>query len=121
MTGFSTRSYGVRGVLSSEIYEDACVDEPSCEVVGHGILLTADVSNPEIAGDIVDADDVEAVQAQPHVAQVAPETVAMAVLVVQQAVHHANINTTIGRRTKDIALQTRMWRTEGQSVGKSHL
>ena len=92
------------------------------EVVGDGVLLVGDVGNPEVGGDIVEAEDVEAVDAEPHVAEAAQEGLAVVfVFVVQQAVAHADVRTAVGGGAEDHLLQTGVGRTEGEASGKGHL
>ena len=58
---------------SSKFDEEAGVELAAGEVVGDGVLLVGDVGDPEVGGDIVQAKDVEAVDAKPDVAQVLAE------------------------------------------------
>ena len=94
-------------IRPSELNEEAGVELAAGEVVGDGVLLVGDVGHPEVGGDVVQPEDVEAVAAEPYVAQVLAEaTGAVAVLIVEEAVAHADVGTTVSGGTEDHALQT---------------
>ena len=82
--------------------------------------MVRDVGYPIVTADVVEAEDVEAVEAEPDVAQI-PETTEMLVFVVNQTIVHTDIKTTVGRSTEGIALESCMWWSERQSVGKGGL
>ena len=67
-------SYWCSPFFNSELDEETGVEEAAGEVVGDGVLLAGDVGDPKVGGDIADAEDVEAVEAEPYVAEVLPET-----------------------------------------------
>ena len=46
-----------------QLHEDAGVYHAACQVVGDGVLMVRDVRYPVVAADVVEAEDVEAVQA----------------------------------------------------------
>ena len=48
--------------MVSELYEQSPVDLPAREIVGDGILMVGNVSNPIVGVDIADAEDVETVK-----------------------------------------------------------
>jgi len=69
----------------------------ACEVVGHGILVVGDVGNPIVGIDVVDAEGVEGIDADPDVLEgVGKGGAKMAVFVVQQTVGEADIDTLVG-------------------------
>ena len=82
--------------------------------------MVADVGNPIVAADVVEAEDVEAVESEPDVAEHLAAAQVL-VLVVDEPVVHADVETPIGWCTEGVALQTCMWRAEGKSVGNGGL
>ena len=46
-----------------QLHEDAGVYHAACQVVGDGVLMVRDVRYPVVTADVVEAEDVEAVQA----------------------------------------------------------
>ena len=82
----------------SELHQHPYVDEAAGEVVGHGIVVVVDVLYPVIRVDIVDAKDVEGVDAQPYVPEPAAHACAVvALLVVKEAVGHTYVHAAVGR------------------------
>ena len=102
----------------SELEEEAGVDLSAREVVGHGILVVGDVGHPIVGVDVADAQEVEAVEAEPDVAE---DALALAAFVVEHAVAHADVGTLVGRRAEGVGLQFAVGRREGQSVGVGEL
>ena len=101
-----------------EFHQYACVDSSAGEVVGHGVVVVVDVLYPIVGVDIVDAEDVERVNAQPDVLEVpACSGAVMPVLVVEQAVGHSNVHATVGRSLEDMLLASAVWRAEWKAVG----
>ena len=95
---------------------------PARQVVGYGVLLVGHVRHPVVGADVGDVEQVEAVHAQPHVAQVADELpLVAAVLVVQQAVAHADVHALVGRGAEGHPFQSRVGRAERQAVGHAGL
>ena len=93
-----------------KLYQHFCVDLASCQVVGHGILLVGDVSNPIIAVDIVDAKDVQTVNTNPH-ARMLQRWFAIGFSDGQIA--HTDVGTFVGRCTELLVLQSAVGRSEG--------
>ena len=93
----------------SEFHAQLGVDESACQVVGYGVLLVADVSHPVVGVDVVDAEEVEAIDAQPYTFQ--SEGCAFFVLVCQIA--QSDVGSTIGRSTELLVFQSSVGRSEG--------
>ena len=53
-----------------ELHQYACVDEAAGEVIGYGVVIVVDVLYPIVGVDIVDAQQVECVNAQPDILEV---------------------------------------------------
>ena len=58
---------------SLQLNQDAGVDLPSRQVIGHGVLLVGHVRHPVVRADVGDVEEVEAIHAEPDVAEVADE------------------------------------------------
>lgn len=84
-----------------EVESDSSVDLSSCQVVGHGVLRVGDVGDPIVGIDIVDPEQIEAVDAQPDVLKhFAEATRDMSILVLKQSIAHANVYSLVGRSTQ---------------------
>ena len=57
-----------RSSNSLKLHHHAAVDHAAREIVGHGILVAADIGDPVVAVHVADAEKIEAVHAEPHVA-----------------------------------------------------
>ena len=109
-----------RQISPLHLYLDAGVYHAACQVVGDGVLVVRDVGYPVVAADVVEAEDVEAIDTEPDVAQ---ELAAakMTVLVVDETIVHADVETAVGWGAEDVSLQSCMGRAEGQSASKACL
>ena len=98
----------------SKLYQQSCVHARAREIIRYGIAVVLGVGNPVVGVHIVDAEDVEGVEAEPYIAEGAlPPLGDVALFVVHEAVAHANIHTTVGWSTEDMSLTTRVGRPEG--------
>ena len=75
-----------------ELHTQLSIDQSSCQVVGHGVLLVAHVGHPVVGVYVVNAKEVEAVNANPDALQ--SKRCALLVLVGQVA--QSDVGTTIG-------------------------
>ena len=71
--------------------------------------MVGDVRNPIVAADVVEAEDVEAIQSEPNVAKVVA-TAQMMVFVVDEAVVHADVEALVGGCSEGVPLQSCMRR-----------
>ena len=100
----------------SELECDFCVNLPAREIVGNGILLVGYVGNPVVRVHVVDAEQVESVNAEPDVAEDA--LLLLLLLVVQQPVAHADVDALVGGHAVGRVVEAAMGSAEGQTVGK---
>ena len=78
---------------------------PACQVIGHSVLRIGDVSHPIIRVDVVNAQHVKSVHAQPDITEHPSNSARnMPVFVVEQTVAHADIHAFISRRSKCLLL-----------------
>lgn len=87
---------------SLEFYAHFGIELPAGEIVGHGVLMACDVGDPIVGVDVAYAEEVEAVEAEPHVAE---NALAVAVGVVEEAVAHADVDAAVGGSTEIAALK----------------
>ena len=82
--------------------------------------MIADVGYPVVAAYVVEAEDVEAVEAKPNVTQHLT-TAEVLVFVVDKTVVHTDVEASVSRSTEGVSLQTCVWWAERQAVGKGGL
>lgn len=86
----------------SELYEQAGIESHAREVVGHGVAVALGVGDPVVGVHVVDVEEVEGVETEPYVAEVALPTMPDGTLfVVDKAVTHTYIYTSVGRGAED--------------------
>ena len=84
--------------IPSEFHAQTDVQLSSCEEVGHGILRVSDVSHPIVGVDVVDAEEVEAVESEPCVLDASSESMRdVSVFVFDQAIAHTRVHTFVCR------------------------
>ena len=77
-------------------------------------MLVGNVGNPVVRVDIVDAEEVEAVETQPDIAD---ECLLLVILVVQGAEAHTDVGTFVGWSSVGHRVEATVWGSERQSVG----
>ena len=80
--------------FSSKFDQNPRVDLPAREVIRHGILVVRHVGNPIVGIDIVDAEEVQAIDAQPDART--RERRFSCLRTVEQ-VTHTDVSTLVGR------------------------
>lgn len=98
--------------LPLEFNPDSPVDLSPGEVVRYGVLVVGDIGDPVVGVDIVDAEEVETVDAEPDGLA---EGMVMALAQIEE-VGHADVGTAVGRGP-EIRAQGVVRSREGQSVG----
>ena len=84
------------------------------EIIWHGILMIRNICNPIVTIYVVNAKQVEAVNAHPHISE---EAFAVTFAVVEEFVAHADVGAFVGRSPKRVAFELSVRSREGQSVG----
>ena len=82
---------------------------PSSKVVRNSILLSGDVSYPIVGIDVVDTEEVKAVNAKPDILE---NRVVTTVVIVQQPVAHTDVGTLIGWCTEGVVFQLCLGRSQ---------
>ena len=81
-----------------ELDEYAGIDAPTRKIVGYGIIVVFRIGNPIVGVDVVDAEQVEGIYAEPDVPEVLlPACMEGVLLIVQQAVAHTDVDTAVSR------------------------
>ena len=86
----------------SEFKDHSSVDTTPRQIVGYGILSVGYISNPIIAIDVADTEQIEAVCAQPDILE---KEWLCSILIIQQAVTHSYVDSFICRCTERIVFQ----------------
>ena len=80
------------------MHRDAAVDLQAGEIVGHGVLRIADVGDPVVGVDVLDAQEIEGIESEPYVLEDFAEAVLnVPVFVFDEAVTHAHVHALVCR------------------------
>ena len=101
-----------------EFEEEFGVDLSTGEVIGDGVLLGGDIGDPVVAIDVADAEEVEAIDAEPDVAEGRSCGVR---LVVEQTVAHADVGAFIGGSTEGVVFELAVGCGEGEPIGEGQV
>lgn len=89
-----------------ELEEDTAVYLPSCEIVRDGVLLVGYIGNPVVGVYIIDAEQIEAVDAYPYVLKY---RFLVSLLVVECTETHTDIGTLICGCTERHNVESAVW------------
>lgn len=88
-------------VLPSELNPYLTINHPARQIVRNGVHLIGHVGHPIVGVDIADAEKIKAVYAQPNILE---DALRMVVLIIEQAVTHADVRALIRRRAEGVEL-----------------
>ena len=112
-TGYASL-YKLPLAIGSELELHPCVHLSASQIIWYGILLIRYISNPVERVDVVDAEQVQTVDAEPDVAEYA---FSLLPFVVKQPVAHTDVSPFVCRCPERVAFQFSVWSGERQSVG----
>ena len=85
-----------------KLHEHTGIHLPTREIVRHGVLMVRHVGDPIVGIDVVDAEEIQAINAQPHVAQ-AEGRLRTTRPIGQEA--HSDVGTLVGRCAERIGFE----------------